>query len=482
MSHMNTATLESTTENTVVVPTRATVADLSKTPSTRNRAIDAYRGAAMCAVAFGHWIAADARVVDGAIKGGNALNNMRSLHILTWVFQVMPVFFCIGGFSNAASLDAHHRAGRANGSWIRARLGRLTAPSVWLAGTWLTVLTIGHLVGQGKLVTLAVGVAAIPLWFLANYVADTALSPITLRLYRKHGMKFVGVLIALFAVGEAARFPKWPYVPQMNIVLGWLLFQILGFAWKDGHLPSGRNLVAVGATSWSLAGLLVAFGPWPLAMVSVPGAQFANTWPPSLALMFYGVGLCSFAIAAAPFVSAFLTRNAKAWNVVVVANTMTMTSYLWHFTALSLATLILAKTTNLLPTAAIGTTAWWMQKMPLMAVSLIILLIIIAALSPKERKGLIGTANMAAVTASPMAESRAVARLTGVAAFALAAGFETWTAAEGDATFAGPGMIMVLGVHFGVKALNKAALNKAALHNASPNNETFTRAARRPAR
>jgi hypothetical protein len=426
---------------------------LSNTPSTRNRAIDAYRAMAMCAVAIGHWLAADVRIKGGSLTGGNALGAMNKFHILTWMFQVMPVFFCIGGYSNAASLDAHHRGGRSNGSWVRARLQRLTAPSVWLAGTWLVVLTVGHLVGEGKLAGIAAGVAAIPLWFLANYVADTALSPVTLKLYRKYGMKFVGALIGLFLVGEAARFPKLHYIPQMNIVLGWLLFQIIGFAWKDGHLPTGRKLVAVGAGSWTIAGALVAFGPWPLAMVSVPGskAQFANTWPPSLALMFYGLGLCSFAIAAAPKVSALFTRNAKAWKIVVVANTMTMTSYLWHFTALSIAAVILWKT-GLLPTAAVGTGAWWLQKLPLMGVALIVLAIIVVVLSPKERKGLMGGEKLA-----PVADSPAVAYLTGVAALALAAGFETWTAAEGDAKFAIPGIALVLAVHFGVRWLNTIA-------------------------
>jgi hypothetical protein len=405
----------------------------------------------MCAVALGHWLAADVRIKGGSLSGGNALNGMTTFHVLTWIFQVMPVFFCIGGFSNAASLDAHHRAGRSNGSWIRARLTRLTTPSVWLAGTWLTVMAIGHLLGVGKMADMAVGVAAIPLWFLANYVADTALSPITLKLYRTYGMKFVGALIGLFLVGEAARFPRIHYVPQLNIVLGWLLFQIIGFAWKDGHLPTGRKLFVFGATSWAIAGALVAFGPWPLSMVSVPGAkaQFANTWPPSLVLMFYGFGLCSFAIGAAPRISAFLTKNAKAWKIVVIANTMTMTSYLWHFTALSIAALALWKT-GLLPTATVGSGAWWLQKLPLMGVAFVVLAAIIAMLSPKERKGLMGAAKEEAVADSPI-----VAYLTGAAAFVLAAGFETWTAAEGDAKFAVPGMLMVLAVHFGVRKLNR---------------------------
>ncbi len=419
-------------------------ARLRATPPTRNRAIDAYRAGAMCAVALGHWLAADVRMANGSLSGGNALDRVPVMHILTWVFQVMPVFFLIGGYSNAASLDAHHRKGGANADWVRARLLRLTTPSVWLAGTWLTLMVAGHVLGFASLADKAVGVAAIPLWFLANYVADTALSPITLRWYRTHGYRFVGVLAGLFLVGEAARFPGIHFVPQINIVLGWLLFQVLGFAWKDGHVTAGIRRVASGLAAWAVAAALVAFGPWPLAMVSVPGARFANTWPPSLALMFYGFGICSFAVAAANPISRFLTRSSRAWKVVVVANTMTMTSYLWHFTALSLAALMLSRV-GLLPTAVPGTAAWWVQKLPVMAVALVVLVGFIAVLSPKERKGIIGGPEVA--SGPNQSDTRAAGAIVAVCSLVLAAGFETWTGAEGKSVLAIPGMVAVLTVH-----------------------------------
>ena len=240
--------------------------------------------------------------------------------------------------------------------------------------------------------------------------------------------------------------------------LGWLLFQMLGFAWKDGHLPSGARLVTFGAGSWTIAGLLVAFGPWPLAMVSVPGARFANTWPPSLALMFYGFGLCSFAIAAAPRISVFLTKNAKAWKLVVVANTMSMTSYLWHFTALSIAAVILSRF-NLLPTAIVGSGAWWLQKLPVMALALIVLAGLVLVLAAKERNGLLGSGSAPAASLVPsrLLAPKTVGLVTGLAGFVLAGGFEIWTAAGGKPMLAIPGMVAVLSVHFGLRWVNRYA-------------------------
>ena len=409
------------------------------TPPSRNRAIDAYRAVAMVAVALGHWLASDVRTANGRLVGSNALDRAPQLHLLTWVFQVMPLFFCIGGYANAASLDAHRRAGRADSPWVRARLVRLSTPSSWLAGTWLAVLFVATVLGASSVARTALAVAAIPLWFLANYVIDTALAPRTLTLFRRHGMRVVVPLLVAFSCGEVARFFDVRFVPQVNIVIGWLLFQILGFAWKDGRLPAPRRLLTVGAGAWVVAGSLVAFGPWPLAMVSVPGAQFANTWPPSLALLFYGLGSCSFAIAAAPAVDRFLRRSIRMWSVVVAANTMTMTSYLWHFTALALAAFGLS-TIDMLPTAQVGNAAWFVEKLPLMGLALVILVGIIVVLAPKERQGLMSdNTERGTLPASPVAPS--------VLAFALAVSFELWTASRGNLSLALPGMVGIICVH-----------------------------------
>jgi hypothetical protein len=405
------------------------------TPSSRNRAIDAYRAMAMCAVAVGHWLAADVRLnAEGSLSGGNALDKLGSLHILTWIFQVMPLFFCIGGFSNAASLDGHWRKGGTSADWVRARLRRLVAPASWLAGTSLSIVVLSQVFGFMKDTVLdASAVAAIPLWFLANYVADTALAPITLRLFRSHRTAFVSSLLALFLACESTRFFSIHYVLQINIVVGWLLFQVIGFAWRDGLLPKPETLHKVSVLAFAAAGALVAFGPWPLAMVSVPGARFANTWPPSLALLVYGIGSCAFYIAAAPAVSRFLEARSKVWKVVVVANSMTMTSYLWHFTALAIAAAV-AMPLHLLPTASIGSGAWWLAKLPIMGIAFVVLAGIVMLLSGKERAGLLG---------SKAVDGRS-AMHAAVAAITMAAGFEMWTSAEGNLKYSLAGMLCVL--------------------------------------
>lgn len=116
-----------------------------------------------------------------------------------------------------------------------------------------------------------------------------------------------------------------------------MVFQVLGFWWRDGRLSGPPRLLAVAATSALACAALVAFGPWPLAMVNLPGADLSNTWPPSLALVAYGLATCAVAIAAAPALGRLLTRRPRAWRVVVVGNSIAMTVYLWHFTAMAVA-------------------------------------------------------------------------------------------------------------------------------------------------
>lgn len=271
-------------------------------------------------------------------------------------------------------------------------------------------------------------------------MVDTALAPHTLSLLRRHGVSFVGALLVAFAVAETARLPGIRFVPQVNIIVGWLLFQVLGFGWKDGHLPGPRRLVQVGLASWMLAATLVAFGPWPLAMVSVPGARFANTWPPSLALLAYGLGACCFAIAAAPAVDRVLCRRRRLWSGVVAANTVTMTSYLWHFTALAIAVFGLSKV-DMLTSEAVGTSAWWLAKIPMISLAAVVLIGFVMVLSPKERRGLV------AISPGSAAPATRGGGTTLLLAIVLAASFEGWTASAGNLYLAVPGMCVMLCVH-----------------------------------
>lgn len=365
----------------------------------RNRAVDAYRAAAMGAVALGHWMAiAIGTDGEGRLIVGNALSSRPSLGWMTWLLQVMPLFFVVGGFSSAMSLDSHlARRGRSE-DWVVARLRRMVGPAMVLATTWLSLLAGAVLLSAttgaeltGFVAAGAVG-AAIPLWFLANYTIDTAIAPYLLPLFRRSPRLVIGLGVGTFLALEATRLADLGgalhYLHYGNWVLGWLLFQVLGFAWRDGLLPAGRRLVPAAAGLWGVTLAAVAIGPWPTAMVHFPGLTNSPTHPPSLALMLFGTAYSLTALAFAPALSSFLARSGRAWAGVVAANSVALSVYLWHLSAAAVAGAVF-HALGWLPTADIGSSLWWLQKLPLMTASAAILAAIVATVAGVERRALL---------------------------------------------------------------------------------------------
>ncbi len=377
--------------STQVRPQTDRLGDLAAaTPTGRNRAIDLYRVVAMLCVALGHWLViAIGTDADGELFARNALEVAPQFGLLTWGFQVMPLFFAVGGFASAMSLDAHRRRHGADGDWIVQRLRRLIAPTAVLAAVWIVLIAAGFVVGAGGLIAVGAVGAAIPLWFLANYTIDTALAPTMFTLLRRNRIATMAGLFGLFGVVELLHVVfEVPYVEHVNWVIGWLMFQMIGFLWRDGALPSGRRLVVLAGGLWAGAIALVALGPWSASMIHVAGQPLSPTHPPSVALVLFGLAQTATAVAVAPAVTRWLERSKRAWTVVVAGNSMSMSVYLWHFTAAVIASAGLYAV-GWLPSAEIGTGAWWVQKIPVVVLSMLVLVPIVAVVSRFERDALL---------------------------------------------------------------------------------------------
>ena len=95
------------------------------TPAERDRFADLVRVASILVVVAGHWLMAVVTWRDGRVEGGNALPLVPGLWLATWLLQVMPLFFFVGGLANLVS------AGRGGGwaTFVRARAARLLRPT-----------------------------------------------------------------------------------------------------------------------------------------------------------------------------------------------------------------------------------------------------------------------------------------------------------------------------------------------------------------
>ncbi len=383
----------------------------------RNRAVDFYKATAMVAVAFGHWVAiAVFKDADGGLVASNALEFDYSLAWATWALQVMPLFFLAGGFSSAVSLDSHNRKNGTPQDWVANRLRRMMLPTMVLVYFWTVVVAAGSALGVSDLVFLGAAAGAIPLWFLANYTIDTAIAPVTLPIFRRNPLGFFLVIGGAFTCFEIAGFVGVPYIHGINWVIGWLIFQILGFAWRDGLLPSRRLLTLIAPLLWALTYIVVKLGPWRASMVNDGDVSFNPTHPPSIALMLFGFAYCATAVWLAPSINTWLSRSPAAFKTVAVLGGVGMSVYLWHFTAAVIAGVGLLLLDSL-PTAAVGTGEWWIQKLPLIGLSFVILVGILSLVKRFEVQGLL----------APKAPYQGSMVRMLCSAAALSAGIKLWT-------------------------------------------------------
>src|SRR5262249_20061449 len=116
-----------------------------RTPASRNRYVDFLRAASMLVVPVGHWLAA-APYFDpsGELIGAHILTVVPWTAWLTWIVQVMPIFFIVGGYANGVSWRAARRDGRSYATWLESRLRRLVWPLLPLLVAWVAIAARGY--------------------------------------------------------------------------------------------------------------------------------------------------------------------------------------------------------------------------------------------------------------------------------------------------------------------------------------------------
>lgn len=349
------------------------------TPASRERVVDLLRAVAIAAVVLGHWLIT---VVEydpaGRLTGRSALGDLSWAYPLTWLVQVMPVFFLVGGYANAASLTTHRNRGGETAGWLQERSARLLRPTTVLLVTLAVCAAGASAAGaEAERVRTVVWFASIPLWFLSAYVTVVLLAPVTYRLHRRYGFAVPALLAALVAVGDLARLNHVPLVGGANYLFGWLALHQLGYAWRDGRLPAGPRLglpLLVGGLT--VAVLLTGPGPYPVTMINVAGERPHNMSPPSVALLAVAAAQLGLILLSRPTLDRWLRRPGP-WAAVVGVNAVVLTVFLWHLSAAVLLAGALGAL-GLLPTPPIGTAAWWLWRIPWLIMLAAVLAVLVA--------------------------------------------------------------------------------------------------------
>lgn len=386
------------------------------TPRTRDRYVDFLRAASIGAVVFGHWFIGVIHREEGFVYLTSAVGLTSGLWLGTWLFQVMPIFFFVGGFSNLTTFDSFRRRGETTGSFVRSRVVRLLRPSAVFLGAWAVVQVGMHLADFGDpkgpelwgdttllrgmlppAQTLPFG----PLWFLGFYLVVVVAAPALIALHRRFGVwvpvAMVAMVVVVDVVGFGLELRQFRY---LNVAPVLLLPHQLGFFYADGRL-AGRRRLHLAMVAVGLGGLVLLTNPWvfepfgdarfdwfpgighyPKSLLGTDVEKISNAYPPTVCFLLGAVWAVGAVMLLRPVLARWLER-ARPWKATILVNGVIMTLFLWHMTAYLI--VILALWPIGLGHQEDTTARWWLERPVWILVPGILLAVIVVLVGRFER-------------------------------------------------------------------------------------------------
>jgi len=359
----------------------------TQTPEERNRYVDFLRAVSILMVITGHWLIVALQYKDGTLIPGDLLVMQPQTQWLTWVFQVMPIFFIVGGYANAVSLESARRKEIGYAGWLAGRLHRLVTPLLALLLGWTLLAIVLRIAGvSGDVIRLASRAALIPTWFLAIYTMIVVLAPATYIAWRRWGFASFWAFVAIAAIVDFVFFAadiRW--AGWSNYFWVWLAVHHLGYAWRDGRMGGPGRLFIYSILGFSALWLLIFKGPYPFAMVGSPDEGLSNTLPPKITLLALGITQFGLLLAIEAPMRRMLS-GVRLWAATVLINSMIMTVYLWHLTVMVVLVALAFLAGGLGLGLDPGSAEWWATRPIWIGVLFAALLPVTLLLSTFERR------------------------------------------------------------------------------------------------
>jgi hypothetical protein len=343
--------------------TRQLDALVDRTPAERDRYIDLLRVVSLGVVIVWHWSLSILYWTNGQIVMPNPIDAVPGGWLATWLLQVVPIFFLVGGFVNGAAWWSAQRSGTGLRGYLPRRLQRLLVPLFVFALVWAVVEVIAHLTIAGYPGVLSYGqVVFTPLWFVAAYIWVVLVTPITATFHRRARWQTLGVLVTIMVIFDAGRFGLGLDVfGWLNTALVWVVIHQLGYFIRDGFVEKidGAGVAGLIGVALLTLVLITALGPYPRSMVAVPGQAFSNIYPTTMAIFAVAVLQLGVLIAVRQPMTNWL-RHRDVYRPVVAVNAVIMTIFVWHMTAVLIVLAIVRMAGIELLTEP--TAAWWLQR------------------------------------------------------------------------------------------------------------------------
>lgn len=283
---------------------------------------------------------------------------------LTWLLQLVPLFFLTGGQANLLAW----RAADGYPGYLTSRIGWLIRPVLAFVTAWLVVPLSLELLRAPEDAIAAFGrIVLQPLWLLGLYLLVVAALPVMHWLHRRRPLATPLVLLGItVAIGLAGRGSVAAHAGGIVIAL---LFQQVAFHYADGRLwriPRPALLIT------ALAGLLglialTTVGGFAKLLIAEP-TEYASFAPSLIGMLLVGlIQVCLVSLPRERGVRA-IADSALARGVAVV-RAAPVTTYLFYLCAmLLLAAVIAAARTAGLPTNG---TDWITEPRRILALALI---------------------------------------------------------------------------------------------------------------
>ena len=327
--------------------------------SRRDLTLDLARVFAVLLVVLIHLLEVGVGTGPHGLTISRPLEHQPWFNAITWVFQIMPLFFVVGGFASSTAWRSLGRRGGGARDYVTSRVLRLAQPAFPLFVFYVVVVGTATLIGvDPNLLGPVVLGAGSPLWFLAAYGLCQAVVPFAVHWHLRAPKRTLLILLLGAIIVDVARYSTG-IVPigLLNLFFVWVLIQQIGFWYADGWFDrrSWWQLVLIALASWATLFPLTIWGPYSPDMLT-------NLNPPTVPLIALGLSQACVLRLLRPVLTRLMnTRAARA--VVFLVGSRLMTIYLWHLPII----IILAGVALLIPGASPepGSAAWWWSRIPI---------------------------------------------------------------------------------------------------------------------